>query len=201
MDALERKKLAIELSDYVFNRFKKEGKLKRILEYNHTVEESDVYNSIAVSVLEFLETLDHNLLPSNGKNKKTIFYSAYKHSLKVFTEYIHDGCEQIYRIVKTNDGYKVVPDREFQVVKRKYSYIDSVSKRNTCSIDGLNHDEDDRRDFFEKNYTRLQNIAHNTLPLYTAQYSDKSTEDQSRGGLKKVLSILEKMKTTTGKQE
>lgn len=195
MNNPEKEKLILELSDYVYNRFRKEGKLKRILEYNHILEENDIYNSIVVSILEFLRTFDHNLLPTNGKNRHTLFCSAYRHSLKVFTEYIQEGSNQIYRMIKTKNGHKIMSDRKFQVLKRKYSRLDSVSKRNTCSIDSFNFDGEDKRNFFEKNYTKLLNDTCNS-PFYIPPHDEEINSIPGEEPLK-IFGLLKKLKVTT----
>lgn len=188
----EHKNLVIKLTDYIFTRFKKEGKIQRILEYNYTVEEEDIYNDIALSVIEFLKSLDYKLLPGNGKNEQTLYYSAYKHSMKVFTNYVQKGSNQISRIVKIKDGYKIITDREFQQVKRRYNNLNSTSKRNTRSINDFDYDDSDKRDFFEKR--PIEASLTYTPSFYPSEYDeheDKELKDQIE--TLKLLNILEKL--------
>ncbi|MFH8132367.1 MAG: hypothetical protein QW321_02050 [Candidatus Aenigmatarchaeota archaeon] len=120
---------------------KKNGKLQRILEYaGPIIEEADIFQDLFIVAYEELKCLNPTKLKSkNGNRDENLIKSVVKSKLlSVFTQYIHKGEDKIERIIEDYNGrtFKVT-DKEFYKVRKNIKRLNSLSKRNTISIEEL----------------------------------------------------------------
>lgn len=120
---------------------KKNGKLQRMLEYvGPVIEEADIFQDLFIVAYEELKYLNPTKLKSkNGNRDENLIKSVIKSKLlSVFTQYIHKGEDKIERIIEDYNGrtFKVT-DKEFYKVRKNIKRLNSLSKRNTISIEEL----------------------------------------------------------------
>ncbi|MFH8120149.1 MAG: hypothetical protein QXS37_05090 [Candidatus Aenigmatarchaeota archaeon] len=137
----ELKKQAYIVAQEYMEYLKKNGKLQRILEYaGPIIEEADIFQDLFIVAYEELKCLNPTKLKSkNGNRDENLIKSVVKSKLlSVFTQYIHKGEDKIERIIEDYNGrtFKVT-DKEFYKVRKNIKRLNSLSKRNTISIEEL----------------------------------------------------------------
>lgn len=137
-----------KLSLAIFNYYRKIGKIKRMEEYDYMCSDEDIIQDICRCLLQY----KHKYNPALNPQRKPTFKDLTDACQEIFTSTIHDTCQEIDRIIETKNGKIVISDRKFQKFRKKYKQIESVSKRNTKSVNSYIQNEDDNTiDFFEKN--------------------------------------------------
>lgn len=133
--------IAYDITQEYMDYLRKTGKLQRILEYEGpAIEEQDVFNTIFCVAYEELKCLTPTRLKNkNGNGDINLMKSVIKSKLlSVFTHYIHKGADKIERIVEDYNGRTFrITDREFYRVRKDIKRLNSLSKRNTISIEEL----------------------------------------------------------------
>lgn len=139
--------ILLELSLAIFNYFKKAGKIQRMKEYDYMYTDEDILQDICRCIIQY--HCKHN--PVLNPQKKPSFKDLVDICQEIFTSRVQSRCCEIDRIINTENNKIIVSDREFQSkFKRKYRMLNTISKRNTKSVEDFRSDDGDELDFFER---------------------------------------------------
>lgn len=179
--------------DKIINKWKADGTMKRILEYNTILEERDVKNELVVDMLR----------------KKTQYKPEFRHSLETYlmncsketvTRLIKSGAKS-EGIVRENDGIEL-SDIDYSRYKARLKYLNMKSRKKILSFEGIKN-EDDERDFLEKynheNYACYSEYLHHSGydPLESLENAE---QEEERENTDTVLDLIKHLRMSLKQQ-